>query len=439
VSDTVISVEGLSKRYVIPRLGSRHEGLRHAIEQVVRHPVGWIGAKRGAWSTQTEELWALRDVSFEVQQGDAVGIIGRNGSGKSTLFKVLSRITEPTRGRVRIKGRVASLLEVGTGFHVELTGRENIFLSGAILGMRRAEIRRKFDEIVAFSEIEKFLDTPVKRYSSGMYVRLAFSVAAHLEPDILIVDEVLAVGDAAFQQKCLGKMGEVASSGRTVLFVSHSMEAVQKLCRRGILLEAGVVTTDGIAADVAEAYYQKVSSRQTRVESEEHGLAVKQVVLRDSEGRDSKRFRPGDDLVVEVQLEASRRIEQPYLIIAIHGSRGNCFTANMLLDGHSPIALEGEESVACRFMSLPLLPQQRYGVSVWIRAGQEKEPVLYCPDVQSFTVVGDLAAYGFRGDYRTFETQSTPVVVPYEWRLPNGEVTQMSLARPSGVPPPARS
>ena len=208
-----------------------------------------------------EDFWALKDVSFEVKQGEVVGIIGRNGAGKSTLLKILSRITEPTTGRVEIDGRVASLLEVGTGFHPELTGRENIFLNGAILGMHRAEIKRKFDEIVAFAEVEKFLDTPVKRYSSGMYVRLAFAVAAHLEPEILIVDEVLAVGDAEFQKKCMGKMQDVASGGRTVLFVSHNMAAVQTLCGRGILLDQGRLILDGKSSEAVKHYLDVTPSR----------------------------------------------------------------------------------------------------------------------------------------------------------------------------------
>ena len=210
---------------------------------------------------QVEEFWALKDVSFEVKQGEVLGIIGRNGAGKSTLLKILSRITEPTEGRVVIRGRVASLLEVGTGFHPELTGRENIFLNGAILGMTQREIRRKFDEIVAFAEVEKFLDTPVKRYSSGMYVRLAFAVAAHLEPEILVVDEVLAVGDAEFQKKCLGKMDEVSRrQGRTVLFVSHNMDAVLRLCSRAILLESGTVRATDDVKIVVPAYLDSQSS-----------------------------------------------------------------------------------------------------------------------------------------------------------------------------------
>ena len=207
----------------------------------------------------TEDFWAIKDISFKVKQGDVVGIIGRNGAGKSTLLKILSRITEPTVGRIRIKGRVASLLEVGTGFHAELTGRENIFLNGAILGMSRAEIKAKFDEIVAFAAVEQFLDTPVKRYSSGMYVRLAFAVAAHLEPEILIVDEVLAVGDAEFQKKCLGKMREVATGGRTILFVSHNMQAVSVLCNRGMFLRGGSLEYTGSAKEAIDMYISSFS------------------------------------------------------------------------------------------------------------------------------------------------------------------------------------
>src|ERR1035441_8977664 len=213
-----------------------------------------------------DEMWALRDVSFEVKQGEILGIIGRNGAGKSTLLKVLSRVTAPTTGEVRVKGRIASLLEVGTGFHPELTGRENIFLNGAILGMTKMEIRAKLDEIIAFAEVEKFIDTPVKRYSSGMYVRLAFAVAAHLDPEILIVDEVLAVGDASFQKKCLGKMGEVAQGGRTVLFVSHNMVAVQSLCRRALLLSEGRLVDEGSAAAVVSGYLRLTHGREEALE-----------------------------------------------------------------------------------------------------------------------------------------------------------------------------
>ena len=251
MSEIVIAVEKLGKKYRIAHHveRARYKTLRDTISLKAWHALKVWRSRNGAIDARNtrEEFWALRDVSFDVKEGEVLGVIGRNGAGKSTLLKILSRITEPTRGRVRIRRRVASLLEVGTGFHPELTGRENIFLNGAILGMNKAEIQRKFDEIVAFSEVEKFLDTPVKRYSSGMSVRLAFAVAAHLEPEILIIDEVLAVGDASFQKKCLGKMQDVTRSGRTVLFVSHNMSAVESLCQRLVYLRRGELiemTTD---------------------------------------------------------------------------------------------------------------------------------------------------------------------------------------------------
>ena len=257
MSETIIQVENIGKKYLIRhQANERYMSLRDVIAgkaaSIRRRLLEPESTKRA--DPTHEEFWALKDVSFKIKHGQAVGIIGRNGAGKSTLLKILSRITEPTTGRIRIKGRVASLLEVGTGFHPELSGRENIYLNGAILGMSKAEIRNKFDEIVAFAEVEKFLDTPVKRYSSGMYVRLAFAVAAHLEPEILLVDEVLAVGDAAFQKKCLGKMGDVAREGRTVLFVSHNMGMIQTLCEYSILLASGVVASEGKPRTVIPAY-----------------------------------------------------------------------------------------------------------------------------------------------------------------------------------------
>jgi lipopolysaccharide transport system ATP-binding protein len=267
MSDTVIRVENLGKKYIIGhQKQERYTSLRDVITDKVRSFGKVLSRKDQQEDPTHEEFWALKDVSFEVKQGDRVGIIGRNGAGKSTLLKILSRITEPTEGRISINGRVASLLEVGTGFHPELTGRENIFLNGAILGMDRVDIKRKFDEIVAFAEVEKFLDTPVKRYSSGMYVRLAFAVAAHLEPEILIVDEVLAVGDAQFQKKCLGKMKDVSGEGRTVLFVSHSMPTITSLCEKVILLDAGRVIEYGRASEVISRYYFNLESSKHHID-----------------------------------------------------------------------------------------------------------------------------------------------------------------------------
>jgi len=277
MSETLISVENLGKHYTLrhSRNGERYTALRDVIARKAAAPFRAIsekmrlrsgnngsdfhGSSGSAGNNLAENFWAIKDVSFEIKQGDVVGVIGRNGAGKSTLLKILSRITEPTTGRIWMKGRVASLLEVGTGFHPELTGRENIYLNGSILGMSRAEIKAKFDEIVVFAEVEKFLDTPVKRYSSGMYVRLAFAVAAHLEPEILIVDEVLAVGDTEFQKKCLGKMHDVATGGRTVLFVSHNMQAVSALCNRGLFFREGAIEYAGGAKETTEAYLSSFS------------------------------------------------------------------------------------------------------------------------------------------------------------------------------------
>ena len=256
MTNTAIRVDGLGKRYVIGELES-HSALRDAIGEAIRAPIGWLRRGHARRKARSEEhVWALRNATFDVAPGEVVGIIGRNGAGKTTLLKLLSRITQPTEGSADVYGRVGSLLEVGTGFHPDLTGRENVFLNGAILGMRHAEIERKFDEIVEFAGVERFIDTPVKRFSSGMQVRLAFAVAAHFEPDILLVDEVLAVGDHDFQKKCMGRMEDVGARGRTVLFVSHSMPAVLRLCPRVVLLDRGGVVADGPAREVTRAYLE---------------------------------------------------------------------------------------------------------------------------------------------------------------------------------------
>jgi lipopolysaccharide transport system ATP-binding protein len=305
MSDTIIKVEGLSKKYIIS-----HEGKEYytAIRDVITRRAKGMLKKKPAQRVTKEEFWALKDVNFEIKKGDAVGIIGRNGAGKSTLLKILSRITEPTQGRIEINGRVASLLEVGTGFHPELTGRENIFLNGAILGMSRVEIKRKFDEIVDFSGVEKFLDTPVKRYSSGMYVRLAFAVAAHLEQEILVVDEVLAVGDAEFQKKCLGKMEQVSKGeGRTVLFVSHNMLAIKSLCNSSILMNKGTIQQIGGIQEVIETYINVNSLNSSAlIEKEKDGFIINSIYSSNNgvEGN----FNIEDDLVVS--LDVSNSIDQ---------------------------------------------------------------------------------------------------------------------------------
>lgn len=313
MSDKAITVERLSKSYVVGHRSARREqyvALRDVMvreaKNFVRKSFDLIRGRQIVQGDEIEEFWALDDISFEVRQGDVLAVIGRNGAGKSTLLKILSRITEPSSGRVTLRGRVASLLEVGTGFHPELSGRENIFLNGAILGMHRAEIKSKFDEIVAFAEVEKFLDTPVKRYSSGMYVRLAFAVAAHLEPEILIVDEVLAVGDAEFQRKCLGKMGDVAKGGRTVLFVSHNMAAVKSLTTRGILLDKGRLEFSGTTEDAVQAYAKLTRRADTGTKNWGRGryTRVREVKLLNAECESTEHYVPGEPMRLEVIVEA---------------------------------------------------------------------------------------------------------------------------------------
>jgi lipopolysaccharide transport system ATP-binding protein len=332
---TAIRVEGLGKKYVIGHLGPRPGGsLREAITESFRS-VGRVfapGPDPDAGRPYREEFWALSDISFRVEEGERVGIIGRNGAGKSTLLKILSRITPPTRGQVRLRGRLASLLEVGTGFHHELTGRENVYLNGAILGMRHEEVRRKFDEIVSFAEVERFLDTPVKHYSSGMYVRLAFAVAAHLEPEILVVDEVLAVGDVQFQAKCLGKMEEAGGTGRTVLFVSHNLAAVRALCGRAILLDRGTLVADGNPGEVTARYLRDLRGDRVGGRWDDEGTAPQNhsAVLR--------RVSVVDDLgepLDRVDTDTPFRIEVEYRVKAEGTSMG--LTA-MLYDGEGACA-----------------------------------------------------------------------------------------------------
>jgi lipopolysaccharide transport system ATP-binding protein len=324
----IIQVENLSKCY---RIGARasYGSLRDEIMEVITAPF----RRRGASSVEDNTIWALKDVSFEVMEGEVLGVIGRNGAGKSTLLKILSRITEPTSGRIEMRGRVASLLEVGTGFHPELTGRENILLNGALLGMRRSEIKKKFDEIVAFAEIEKFLDTPVKRYSSGMYVRLAFAVAAHLEPEILIIDEVLAVGDAGFQKKCLGKMGDVARGGRTVLFVSHNMGAVQQLCSRALLLSSGQIIKSGSPQSVVEGYLlsQNVKSASSenniyhlnRTNAFGNRMKFKKCVVLNAKAKKTETLKFGEPFYIYLEAISKSELQSLSFVIGIDSFDGN--------------------------------------------------------------------------------------------------------------------
>ncbi len=368
-----VRVEGLSKKY---RLGARSSGeyrtLRESLTGALSYP--WSRLTRGSGSLKQNagDFWALKDVSFDVRPGEVVGIIGRNGAGKSTLLKVLSRITEPTSGRVVLRGRAASLLEVGTGFHPELTGRENIFLNGSILGMPKQEIRRKFDEIVDFAEVEEFLDTPVKRYSSGMYVRLAFAVAANLEPEILIVDEVLAVGDTSFQRKCTGKMKDVASSGRTVLFVSHNMGTLQNLCSSGLLIDDGRVTFRGDISKAIVTYLSNMEQRavispQDRIDRAGQGeIRLTDIEISVDQGSPRNKLVMGLPAVFRFSFD--RMLENLGINFTLYDERGNpvSYLSNW---PRSTIDSQDERlinSVACRVDSFPLRAGTYHlSVQVW--------------------------------------------------------------------------
>jgi lipopolysaccharide transport system ATP-binding protein len=321
MSDYAIKIENLGKKYIIGH--QRQNGYKTFRDVLVEKAKGaanlllhpFSGGAGGPGADDYEEFWALSGVNLEIKAGDRVGIIGSNGAGKSTLLKILSRITDPTSGDIWINGRVASLLEVGTGFHPELTGRENIYLNGAILGMGRVEIKRKFDEIVAFSEVEKFLDTPVKRYSSGMYVRLAFSVAAHLEPEILVVDEVLAVGDAAFQKKCLGKMEEVGKEGRTILFVSHNMGAINTLCEKSVWLDAGKIILTGPSREVAESYLGSAQSSAALSHfprNEKKIIQYRSIAVLNADGKESSIVADDENYKLVFEIEVLQKTPEIY-------------------------------------------------------------------------------------------------------------------------------
>jgi lipopolysaccharide transport system ATP-binding protein len=374
VSETVIKVENLGKKYV---LSHQQEGQNYkALRDVLADGAKSLGKKfLKPYGTKVddpthEEFWALRDISFEVNQGDRVGIIGRNGAGKSTLLKILSRITEPTLGSIKIKGRIASLLEVGTGFHPELTGRENIFLNGAILGMSKVEIQRKFDEIVEFAEVEKFLDTPVKRYSSGMYVRLAFAVAAHLEPEVLIVDEVLAVGDTNFQNKCIGKMEDISHQGRTIIFVSHNMAMLRQLCSHGIYLNSGNLAYRGNIEDsilkYEDLFNRALNTKRGKVL--EKGILykhenilnhqnywVERIEIRDKKLNLTDKISTWDNITIRIYYLSKKKISNGSVVLTIQTSENfKLLRCSTMPDQKIPLQiLEGKNYIDCTFESWP--------------------------------------------------------------------------------------
>ena len=385
-----IEVGGLSKRYV---LGERTES-----GQLREHLVKLL--KFGRATKRPDILWALRDLSFEIPEGQVVGIIGRNGAGKSTLLKILSRITHPTSGSVRVRGRVASLLEVGTGFHEELTGRENVYLNGSILGMKRREIDRHFDAIVEFSGLEQFIDTPIKRFSSGMRLRLGFAVAAHLDPDVLIVDEVLAVGDAGFQKKCIATMADLRNGGRTVLFVSHNMAAVENLCSRGIWIDKGQLRMDGPSKDVIKAYLSTYAGE----DSQNSALAVEgrmgsgevrytDVKLLAQDGTPSRVIQSGDAMTLRLHFRASEQVLQPNFIVRFYTSMGTLVseTGSWLYGATIPCLKQGDGYVDLELDAMNLNPS-RYMISLSITGGAEDK--MMDSEVHTFFDVEPSSAHG---------------------------------------------
>jgi lipopolysaccharide transport system ATP-binding protein len=413
-----VQTHELSKCYEIGTRRRAHDTLRESMVSASRAAASKVGRRRGSATEGT--LWALREVSLEINDGEILGLIGHNGAGKSTLLKILSRITEPSAGWADVTGRVGSLLEVGTGFHPDLTGRENVYLNGSILGMSKVEIRRRFDEIVAFAEVERFLETPVKRYSSGMAVRLAFAVAAHLEPDILLVDEVLAVGDAAFQRKSLGKMGEVAGAGRTVIFVSHNLAIIQALCQRGVLLEHGTVIADGPIADTVGGYLsmlERHSSTDLLARPDRDGRGRRETLIRSVEltpahGGARTAVIVGDPVVITVQVTEPMPVLGCNLtIVNALGQPVTAFNSHM----SSPLDTYDEvrhTEMACEVDSLALVPgRYRVDVLVWSSSGWEDglQAATYFDVEPGLVDERPVNLSGWDGN----------VVLSHKWRLPS--------------------
>lgn len=405
----MITAENVWKRY---RRRTSYRTLREAVVERVRRPFGGAPAASDAF-------WALRDVSLAVRRGEAFGIVGPNGSGKTTLLKLLAGISLATRGAVSVRGRVGSLIELGAGFHPELTGRENIFLNGAILGMTREGVRRRLDEIVAFAEVGEFLDVPLKRYSSGMVVRLGFSVAAHVGAEVLLMDEVLSVGDARFQQRCLGRLRQLRQEGVTTLLVSHNLPTVGLFCERAAWLRRGEVAACGPAIEVIEAYQRDATRMEATTADARDGevLIVEDVRLLNDAGQEAWSFRYQDDLRVRLSYRCRERLIRPAFTLTVRGAEGRVFQASMLLDGRPPEFLEGRGALECVFRRVPLAPGSYHIVG----SAKESDGVAYVllPRVLGhFTVEGDLAAYGWVAERaEAFLPEVAPVIVDYAWNI----------------------
>jgi lipopolysaccharide transport system ATP-binding protein len=407
-----ILVDDIGKMYRIGR-DARNDTFREALFNALKSPLRRLRDPRDG-GAGTEDFWALKGVSFEVRPGEVVGLIGRNGAGKSTLLKILSRITEPTEGCIRMRGRLASLLEVGTGFHPDLTGRENVYLSGSMLGMARAEIDRKFDEIVAFAGTERFLDTQVKHYSSGMYVRLAFAVAAHLDPEILIIDEVLAVGDANYQKKCMDRIAALAGMGRTILFVSHSMELIHRLCDRAVFLDAGRVEMVGPAEAVTRKYLEATTVEFADVDLAEkprsgNGLArFTRIQLVDEAGRPLANHVSGDDFIVQFGLETEHEIPDVSLSVCLNTIHGATVVSSWNKEVGYPVDLRrGRHSFRCRFREIRLRPGHQVVVSLWAAS---EEVIDYVRNAAVYGVVDGEGSGGLSN-----RLDQSIIVLPYEY------------------------
>jgi lipopolysaccharide transport system ATP-binding protein len=410
VEEYSIRVKNLSKQY---KLGETHR------ERTFREAL--VGLLKGERRKPSETIWALRDVSFDVAEGEVLGIIGRNGAGKSTLLKLLSRITYPTGGDMVVRGRISSLLEVGTGFHLELTGRENIYLAGSILGMKKREIDERFEDIVEFANVRQFLDTPIKRYSTGMRLRLGFAVAAHLDPDVLLVDEVLAVGDAGFQKKCLNAMRDLRSTGRTVLFVSHNMAAVENLCHRAIWIDNGVIREDGVARDVIKSYLSTFTESQTagydldKIESRRGTGDIRYTGI-EFLGRDGSPVQlvsTGDGLVVRLYYRAKKKVMNPHFGIMLSTEFGTLITElSTWLSGFDiPVIEPGDGHIDLEIETLALMPSQFF-ISLWIEG---VGPIHY--DVLEHCASLDVTPADYYGSGREMSTRFGLVAVPCKWKL----------------------
>lgn len=427
MSKVVLDVQNVSKQYRLGQLGTGT--ISHDLNRwwhLVRgkeDPYLKLGEVNDRTTKgNSNYVWSLKDINFKVNQGDVLGIIGKNGAGKSTLLKVLSQVTTPTTGKVKIRGRIAALLEVGTGFHPELTGRENIFLNGAILGMTKSEIKGKFDEIVDFSGVEKYIDTPVKRYSSGMMVRLGFAVAAHLEPEILIVDEVLAVGDAEFQEKCMGKMKNVAGEGRTVLFVSHNISAIRTLCTKGLLLEKGQLAFSGNIKDVTARYEDKARNGNLYTigrSSSNEKVVIDEVRITNQNNNTNLNFQYGDDIVIEIHLTADEEIEKPHIQLHMGVVGYGFFTcASNLIDGFVAEKFnKGKNSIKCIFKKVPLLPNN-YELRIAIRDKSGANAITESKNIGTFLCTTVLSEIGFNPTLSdVYAHESLPPSIEYSWQF----------------------